>query len=142
MFTRQLACLAFSSLLVAPVALAQTPVALELGKSVSAELAGGQTHQYTVTAEEGQFFRVNVLRPDIPTAVRLLDPNDQSKLVDMHWSSTSLLDTLCWIAATTGEYRLELAAESKTGATKYQIKLAELRSALPDDGKRIEAQNL
>ena len=43
MFTRQLACLAFLSLLVAPVALAQTPVALELGKSVSAELAGGQT---------------------------------------------------------------------------------------------------
>ena len=50
MFTAQQACLAFSSLLVAPVALAQTPVALELGKSVTAELAGGQTHQYTVTA--------------------------------------------------------------------------------------------
>ena len=65
MFPRQLVCLAFSSLLVAPVALAQTPVALELGKSVYAELAGGQTHQYTVTAKAGQFLRVNVLRPAI-----------------------------------------------------------------------------
>ena len=99
MFTRQLACLAFSSLLGAPVALAQTPVALELGKSVSAELAGGQTHQYMVSAEAGQFLRVNVLRPAISTTVRLLGPADQSKLVEVNWPNGAMEpNTLCRIA--------------------------------------------
>ena len=33
-----------------PALSAQTPVTLELGKPVTAELAGGLTHVYTVTA--------------------------------------------------------------------------------------------
>ena len=144
MLPRQLVCLAFSSLLVATVALAQTPVALELGKSVSAELAGGQTHQYMVTAKVGQFLRVNVIRPAISTTVRLLDPADQSKLIEVQWPSAAMEpNTLCWIARTTGEYRVEFAAASKTGAaSKYEIKLEELRPAVAEDAKQIEAQNL
>ena len=61
-------------MLAAPLVRAQAPVALELAKPVAAELAGGQTHRYTLTAQQGQFMRVNGRRPAFPTVVRLFGP--------------------------------------------------------------------
>ena len=58
-------------LLAAPLVRAQQPVALELGGPVKAELAGGQTHRYTVAAQKGQFFRVNAQGLGFPAVVRI-----------------------------------------------------------------------
>ena len=62
-------------MLAAPLVRAQAPVALELGKPVAVELAGGQTHRYTLTAQQGQFMRVNVQLPVFTTAISLFGPD-------------------------------------------------------------------
>ena len=69
MHVRNLTIVVGCWLLTAPLLQAQEPVALEFGKPVKAELAGGQTHRYTVAAKQGQFMRVNMKRPVFSTVV-------------------------------------------------------------------------
>ena len=131
-------------LLAASLVRAQQPVALELGKPVQAELAGGQTHRYTVTAQEGQFFRVNAQGLGFPVSVRIFGPNGVARQIEVTWQAApTATNTIVWVAKASGEYRIEIAASSNNAApASYEVMLAELREALPADLKLVETQSL
>ena len=117
-------------------------MALELGKTLTGELAGGQSRQYTITAGSGQFLRVVVSRPGFATIMRLRGPVGQATLVELHWPETSSQrQSLRWIAKPAGRYRVELTADIQSAATEpYENKLEALRAPLADDRRQIDLQ--
>jgi len=130
-----IACLC---MLVAPALTAQTnPVALELGKPVQAELAAGQSNQYSIEVKAGQFVRVEVSQPESATVIRLSEPAKKDNLLELHWpGSSQRTESLCWIAKVAGGYHIEFApAAPIAAADKYEITLEELRSSIADDQK-------
>ena len=131
-------------LLAAPLVRAQQPVALELGGPVKAELAGGQTHRYTVTAQKGQYFRVNAQGLGFPAVVRIFAPDRVASQIEMAWQAApTATNTIAWVAKASGEHRIEIAASSNNAApASYEVMLAELREALPADLKLVETQSL
>src|SRR5271166_3894794 len=93
--------------LLTPLAVrAQTSVVpLELGKKVQAELAGGQSHQYAMTASAGQYVCIVVSRPESATVIRLSEPAKKDNLLELHWPGSSQRpESLCWVAKVSGEY--------------------------------------
>ena len=131
-------------LLAAPLVRAQQPVALELGKPVKAELAGGQTHRYTVTAQKGQYFRVNAQGLGFPAVVRIFAPDRVASQIEMAWQAApTATNTIVWVAKASGEHRIEIAASNSNAApASYEVMLAKLREALPADLKLVETQSL
>jgi hypothetical protein len=100
-------------LLIAPVLSAQTnPEALELGKTVRAELAGGQSHRYAITASDGQFMRIVFSRPGFGILIRLSEAAAKENLLELQWpaGAQGRLEPFYWIAKASGEYRIELVA--------------------------------
>ena len=92
-------------LLAAPLVRAQQPVALELGKPAKAELAGGQTHRYTVTAQKGQLFRLNAKGPGFPVVVRLFAPDRVARQIEVTWQAApTATNTIVWVAKASGEH--------------------------------------
>lgn len=104
------------------------PTRLELGKTVEAELAGGQSHQYVVAMSAGQFIQVVVSRPSFATVVRLSVPSQEGPLMELHWPGASLRpEPLSWIAKTNGDFQVELKPAGQAVIGKYSITLRELR---------------
>ena len=103
--------------LVAVVAWGQEPVVLELGKPVTAELAGGQRHVYVVRAAPGEFVRVNVRRPALSTTIQVVDPRDSSTVAKMNWGASGL-NTICWIAASNPISTIPVCSDCITSAPR------------------------
>lgn len=122
---------------------AQTnPVALELGKTISGELAGGQSHHYAITLSAGQYMRIVVSVPGFATVIRLSEPAGRQDQLELHLPSASQQqEPVCLIAKVSGDYRIEFAASEKAAvADKYAITLEERRPAIAGDQKQVEAQ--
>jgi tetratricopeptide (TPR) repeat protein len=116
---------------------------LELGHSVRQQITGGQTHVYVIALETGQFVRLAVSASDIAIVIRLFSPSGNEKLVELNLPQTQRQEPVCWVAKTSGEYRLEISASGQAPNTyQYEIKLEKLRPAAPDDQDRIAAQEL
>jgi hypothetical protein len=114
---------------------------LEPGKPIQRELAGGQSHSYTVRLEAGQFLHVVVTQLGVDVMVRLFGPDGQ-KLAEVD-SVIGLQgpEPLFWIAQVTGDSRLEVNAKNRAANPgRYEIKLEELRTAVAGDYKRVAAQ--
>ncbi len=131
------------------------PTRLELGKTVEAELAGGQTHQYVVTMSAGQFARIVVSLnktsfmglpldahgTEEPLELRLSEPSQEGASLALHWPRASLPKSLFWVAKITGTFRVELTA-GRLAADKYLITLEEHRGSVVGDSTKIEVQQL
>src|SRR5437588_5872945 len=117
---------------------------LELGRVIHAKLEAGQPNSYVVALEAGQYMRVVVSKSDLAIALRLLSMDrTQTFLALTLRGPVSRREPICWIAKVSGYYRLELAAfEEVAGTQAYTIQLAELRTSVPVDEKRIVAQGL
>jgi CHAT domain-containing protein/Tfp pilus assembly protein PilF len=122
---------------------ADAPTALEPGQPVAAELGGGKSHYYSVTAAPDQFFRISVAQLGVQVALTLTSPDGKKLLESAHSPPATEPEDLAWIAEAGGMYRVEVrsAAASSTPGP-YTIVLDELHPASPDDRERLRAWRL
>jgi CHAT domain-containing protein/Tfp pilus assembly protein PilF len=129
----------FASLMALPAlaaGLSAQTTRMELGKTISGDLSEGQTHSYSISLEANQYLRAVVTQP-VNTVVVELDGPEGKKVLEVDTRNFSKPSRIVWVAEAAGEYRI-----SVSGAGHYEIKLQELRTAGPDDGKRVEAERL
>ena len=120
---------------------AQEPQTLAPGTPVEREIAGGQTHTYQLTLAAGQYLHVVVDQRGIDVVVGLFGPDGKQIIEVDSPNGTQGPEPVFLVTEAAGSYRLEvrsLEKEAKPG--RYEVKIAELRPALPLDRNRIAAQ--
>jgi CHAT domain-containing protein/tetratricopeptide (TPR) repeat protein len=115
--------------------------AIEPGKPIVRELAGGRSHSYRIALISGQFLFVVVDQRGIDVVVTLFGPDDR-KIVEVDSpNGMQGLESVLLVAEASGSYRLEVRSlEEDAAAGHYQVKIEELRTATEHDRSRIAAQ--
>jgi CHAT domain-containing protein/tetratricopeptide (TPR) repeat protein len=120
--------------------------ALEFGKAIERQIAGGETHTYTVTLVSGEFFHAVMEERGIDVSLVLLGP-DGRKVVEGSeqpdpaglWGSKSI----CVIAEFSGDYRVQLqAAGNKFQTGQYEFVADERSPATENERNRVAATRL
>ena len=113
---------------------------LELGKPMSRELRGSETHAYEIELTTGQFLRATVELHNIYVVITVSGP-DGKQLLDNSFHGARGPETLSFIAEASGKYRLNisLVQMAQAMAGQYEIKIVELRPASPEDRSRFAA---
>ncbi len=119
----------------------QEPFELQSGVPIERELAGGESHRYRLRLDAGQYVHVVVEQRGIDVVVVVLAP-EGTKLVEMDSpTGTQGSESVSWVAAASGEYRLEVRAlEKEARPGRYEIRVEEWREATPQDEKRVAAE--
>lgn len=124
------------------IASQQSIAALEEGRPVERELAGGETHSFQVTLAAGQYLRVVVDQRGIDLALKIFGMDGQ-KLVEMDSpTSTQGLEAAAVIVEHPGSYRVEISSlirEAPKG--RYEVMVAALRTATEQDRRWVAAQS-
>ncbi|HKQ74322.1 MAG TPA: CHAT domain-containing protein [Blastocatellia bacterium] len=120
----------------------QSIPALEEGRSVERELAGGETHAFQVALAAGQYLRVVVDQRGIDVALKIFG-TDGRDLAEMDSpNATQGPEAISVIAEQTGDYRVEISSRNKAVlAGRYEAKVAAIRTATEQDRKWIAAQS-
>jgi CHAT domain-containing protein/Tfp pilus assembly protein PilF len=115
--------------------------ALEAGKVVERQLAGGETHSFQVSLAAGQYLRLTVDQRGIDIELGIFDPNGQ-KLVGMDsLNGTQGPEIASVIAEQSGIYRVEIVSPNKAVPLgRYEVKIEAIRAATDQDRKWVEAQ--
>jgi len=113
--------------------------ALDPGRPVEREIAGGETHAYRITLAAGQCLRVIVEQRSDDLIMTLYAPDGrQIGAYDCRWSGAEPVSV---IAAAAGNYRLTIGAIQKAATrAAYQVRVEELRESLPQDDARLVAE--
>jgi CHAT domain-containing protein/tetratricopeptide (TPR) repeat protein len=116
--------------------------ALEAGKPVVRELAGGEAQVFQVMLNAGQYLQVQVDQRGIDAVLRLFAPGGR-KLVEMDsLNGTQGPEIAALIAEQPGTYRIEVASSSKAvPAGRYEMKIVSLRYATEQDRESVGAQS-
>jgi len=115
---------------------------LRLGKTIPGDLSGGQTHTYTIKLKANQYLRAVVTQVNPAMTIELSTPNGK-KVVEVDTRNFSKPASIVWVAESKGQYHISVGIPGQTdGARDYKIKLQELRTAIVDDRKRVEAERL
>ncbi|HYH85194.1 MAG TPA: CHAT domain-containing protein [Pyrinomonadaceae bacterium] len=143
LFRRGFALLALLALLPAAPAAQNdkdTPL-LEPGKPIERELAGDATHSYRITLAANQFLHVVVEQKGIDVVVALFAP-DGKKVAEIDSpNGTQGPEAISVVTEAAGNYRLEVRSlEAKAEAGRYEVKIAELRTATEQDKNRFAAE--
>ena len=86
--------------------------------------------------EANQYLRVVVTQPEPRVMVELYG-QDGKKVLELDTRNYSKPSRIVWLAEKSGEYRIRVS-----GAGHFEIRLEELRAAVAEDGKRVEAERL
>lgn len=118
-------------------------VALEAGKPIEREMAGGEVHIYRVSLTSGQYLNLYVNQKLIDVVVTAFAP-DGSKIIEKDGFTGNRGYERVWlIADKTGDYRIEVKSlEKDAPAGKYEIKIVELRQSNEKDVPNVAALNL
>ena len=116
---------------------------LSLGIPMERELTGGQAYSYQISLLAEQYLHIIIEQRGIDVGVTLIAP-DGKKLIEVDSpNGSSGEEILAWVTEAAGNYRIEVRSLEKDVAPgKYEIKLAELRNALPNDRPLVEARKL
>jgi len=109
--------------------------------TIERELAGGKTHVYHLTLAAGQYLRVVAEQRGIDLQIAVLAP-DGKELISVDYLSTLTgHEPVSVIAEAEGSYRLAISPLHEGAVSgRYEIRIAELREATPEDKTRIKAQ--
>lgn len=112
--------------------------ALELGKPIERDLAGGQSHSYQIALTASQFLHVVVEQLGIDVVVTLHGPDDK-KLAEVDSpNGTQGPEPLILIMESTGIHRLEVRSlEEKAAPGRYQARVEALRTPTEQDRQRV-----
>lgn len=114
-------------------------LALEPGKPVERELAGGEAHAYRLTLAAGQYARVDVNQRGINVSLSAFDAGGK-KIVEADMFPIGDVEWIGLAAEASTTYRLEVRSTDKGAAPgRYEIKVAEQRAATAEDKSLIAA---
>jgi tetratricopeptide (TPR) repeat protein len=117
-------------------------IQLEVGKPIERELAGGQSHYYKIAVvEAGQYLHLIVEQKGIDVVVALYGPEDKKLIeVDGPYGANGP-EPLSLIIEVSSSYRLEVCSlEKDTAAGRYEVRIADLRTATTQDRSRVRAE--
>ncbi len=121
----------------------QEPLPLEAGKSVERELAGDQSHAYTLTLAADQYLHIVVEPRGIDVAIRLFGVDGKliaevdTPFVGEEPEKVSL------VAEAAGNFRLEVRPSQKDAKPgRYTLKVIEARAATAADRSRVAAERI
>jgi CHAT domain-containing protein len=118
--------------------------ALELGKPIERELAGGQSHTYRIALAKGQFLRVVVDQRGADVLVTLSDPAGK-KLTEMDGLIGSRgPETVVALAESAGDYLLEVRSlkNDPSLSGRYEARIEALRPATERDRASAAARRV
>jgi len=140
---RKICCFSFMLLSLSLSAFAQAgsePMTLVSGQSVEREIAGGQTHTYTIALVAGQFLHVTVEHKNIGLAVTFIG-SDEKPVTDATIIATGAMKSLSVETATAVIFRLVVRATDATGVRgMYQVQIQTNTPATSMDRQRIRAE--
>ncbi|MEW6209445.1 MAG: CHAT domain-containing tetratricopeptide repeat protein [Acidobacteriota bacterium] len=114
--------------------------ALDPGKPVEREIAGGQTHYYKVTLTRGQYIRVVADQRGIDLTVAFVEP-DGRKIAEIDRPGAWGVEALSAIAEASGVYQFFVQpAEGNALTARYEVRIEEMRTATPRDEDRVAAE--
>jgi CHAT domain-containing protein len=117
----------------------QTPL-LKPNVSVERALSGGQTHEYRVALEAGQFFDAVVEQEGIDVEVALLGPDGRPIGHMDSLNNDQGPEPMAAIAGASGEYRLQIIASNpKVAPGAYKVTVLALRPATAEDAQHVAA---
>jgi hypothetical protein len=114
---------------------------LEAGKPIERELVGGQAHYYKIMVEAGQYLHLIVDQKGIDVVVALYGPGDK-KLIEVDSPNGAFgPEPMSVIADAPSSYRLEVRSlEKDAPAGRYEVRIADLRTATAQDHSRVMAE--
>lgn len=135
--------LLLASFLIQPAVRSQEIQALELGKPIERELAGGQSHSYSFRLEAGQYLHIIVDQRGIDITVTASGP-DGKKLAEVdNPNGVQGPESLSLISEKSGRYQINVRSLRKDVAEgRYEIRSEEPRLATKEDHSRVTAQRL
>ncbi|HEY0173824.1 MAG TPA: tetratricopeptide repeat protein [Pyrinomonadaceae bacterium] len=114
--------------------------ALQTGRAVERSIVGGETHVFQFELKKDEYARAEVRQKDVDLLVSVVDP-DGKTVGEMYGSTNHLWRVpVSVVAAKGGTYRLQIKAEGTAAPGGYEVEVAEVRAAAPDDGRRVEAE--
>lgn len=127
------------------IALSQTgssPHTLELGKPVEREIKGGETHNYELRLEAGQFVDVTIEQLGINVRGILQKPDGTIITEADSHRGVRGVEMACLVAETAGRYRLDIRSMRPLAVPgKYRVSMTEPRQATGQDRDRMTAQS-
>lgn len=116
---------------------------LQLGTPVERQIAGHESHTYTVTLEENQFVQLVVDQRGIDLLIRVSSPAGKSLGDFDSPNGDSGAEDVSFVGITAGVYRITVTPldQGQVDIGKYEIKLVELRQATEQEiarGKNLE----
>jgi CHAT domain-containing protein/tetratricopeptide (TPR) repeat protein len=119
----------------------QEAVTLKPFTPVARELASGQQHEFQILLVGNQYLRLAVEHTGLEVTVTLLAPGGQP-LYEIEGGSDPVLPTsFAALTSRLGQYRIRVKSRASDEAPhRYEINIAELRSANPHDEQRITAE--
>ncbi len=115
-------------------------LALDPGRSIEREISSGQTHAYQIRLDAGNYLRVQVEQRGIDVTVALLSPDGKVVAESRSDNGNFGPETVSFVTEGPIEVRLEVRApdwEAPSG--RYEVKVANLRTATEQDRKRVDA---
>src|SRR5262245_771002 len=117
-------------------------LALEPGKAITRQLAGGASHSYQLALGAGQYARVVVDQRRINVAVSVFDPAGKN-IAEVDMFPIGDWETVSFVAEAATSYRLEVQSPDKAApAGSYEIQVKEVRPATDQDKSATAAERL
>jgi CHAT domain-containing protein/tetratricopeptide (TPR) repeat protein len=111
------------------------------GKLVERDLTAGASHSYQIRLNAGQLLQVVVEQKGIDVVITLLASNNQKLAEADSPNGTQGLESLTYIAETSGDYVLTISSlEKQAPAGRYTIRIQEPRAATQQDKARAAAE--
>lgn len=118
------------------------PPLLETGKTLEREIRAGETHEYRIAAQAGEYARVMVDQAGMDVSLRLVGPAGEEIAASDGAAGRKEDEMASWVAAAGGDFRLTVAAREPAGTGFYKVLLQEVRPSRPDDVKRVVAERM
>lgn len=105
-------------------------------------MRAGETHEYRIPAQAGDYARVTVDQTGIDVAVRLVGPSGEEVAAADGVGGRKEPELLSWLAREGGDFRLAVTPHEPLGAGSYKIILEDLRPGVPTDPERVAAERV
>lgn len=125
-----------------PASLPAEPPRLEKGTPVEREIHEGETHEYRILANAGDYARVTVDQTKVDVAVRLVGPAGEEIATADGVGGRKEPELLSWIAEAGGDWRLQVGVHGAAGSGVYKISLEDLRPSRTGDSERLQAERI
>lgn len=120
----------------------ETPFALELGKPIEREIAGGQTHRFQINLNAGQYAKVVVEQIGVDVVSKLFGANGSYLTRYDNEIRLKENESVEFVANQQENYRIQIQSTSKSNFGVYKIHLIEVREATKRDQTIFEARTL